>query len=58
LSNDGTFHGINGELREFYDAAHGWWVIDGDVNGDGQADFTIHVTTQGNAPLVATDFIL
>jgi choice-of-anchor C domain-containing protein len=58
FSNDGTFHGINGEVREFFDAAHGWWVVDGDVNGDGQADFTIHVTTQGNVPLVSTDFIL
>jgi Ca2+-binding RTX toxin-like protein len=58
LSNDGTFHNVHGEIREFFDVAHGWWVVDADVNGDGQSDFSIHVTTAGNAPLVFNDFIL
>ena len=58
LTNDGNFHNVAGELRETFDIANNWWVIEGDVNGDGAADFAIHVTTAGNIPLASSDFIL
>src|SRR4051812_6288063 len=54
FSNDGTFHGVAGELRA-YDSGLGYWNVEADVNGDGNADLLIHVTT--NAPLTSTDFI-
>jgi serralysin len=44
-----AFHHHDGELR----CAGG--VIQGDVNGDGKADFEIHVNL---ATLIGTDFIL
>jgi serralysin len=45
-----------GELRVY--SQSGIWYVEGDTNGDGAADFAIAVTTQGNAPLVQTDFLL
>jgi Ca2+-binding RTX toxin-like protein len=58
LSNDGTFHNTAGELRTTFDIGNNWWIIEGDVNGDGVADFGIDVSTIGNAPLVTSEFIL
>jgi Ca2+-binding RTX toxin-like protein len=44
-----------GELRAY--EASGTWFVEGDIDGDGNADFTIEVTTQGNQPLTAADFL-
>ena len=58
-----TFIGANafdhqaGELRAEFDQANDVWTVQGDVDGDGQADFTIHVTTAGNQPILQGDFI-
>ena len=57
FSNDGSFHNTAGELRTTFDAQNNRWVVEGDVNGDGIADFTVHVTTLGNTPLGSGDFI-
>jgi Ca2+-binding RTX toxin-like protein len=54
----GGFSNHAGELRAEYDAAHGVWTVQGDVNGDGVADITILVQTTNNHPIVTTDFIL
>jgi Ca2+-binding RTX toxin-like protein len=35
-----------------------FWMVEGDTNGDGAADFAITVVTQGNVPMLHTDFIL
>ena len=35
-----------------------YFLIEGDTNGDGVADFAIAVTTQGNVAMLHTDFIL
>jgi serralysin len=55
-----AFDGHAGELRAV-DSGLGYYNVEGDVNGDGIADFTIHVTmgTTGPSlhPLVGTDFI-
>jgi Ca2+-binding RTX toxin-like protein len=45
-----------GELRAYQDS--GKWFVQGDIDGDGLADFTIAVTTLGNVPLTSGDFIL
>ena len=34
------------------------FIVEGDVNGDSIADFTLSLTTTPAAPPVATDFIL
>jgi hypothetical protein len=55
-----TFVGANafshaaGELRAFQSGAQ--WFVEGDVNGDGAADFVLAVTSAG--PLAAGDFVL
>jgi Ca2+-binding RTX toxin-like protein len=50
----GAFDGNKGELR--YEAETGGVVVQGDTNGDGTADFTLHL--QNVTTLQATDFIL
>ncbi|HEU0099170.1 MAG TPA: M10 family metallopeptidase C-terminal domain-containing protein [Allosphingosinicella sp.] len=51
-----AFSGSAGELRAHDD---GWrWLIEGDVDGDGSADFTIALILEGPAPLGAGDFVL
>jgi hypothetical protein len=57
LSGDGSFHNLAGELRTIWDSANGWWVVEADTDGNGGADFTIHLATIGNAALTASDFI-
>jgi hypothetical protein len=55
-----AFDGHAGELRAV-DSGLGYYNVQGDTNGDGIADFTIHVTlvTSGPTlhPIVGTDFI-
>jgi Ca2+-binding RTX toxin-like protein len=46
-----------GELRAF-DTGLGFWRVEGDVNGDGAADFALDVTLATANPLVNSDFIL
>jgi Ca2+-binding RTX toxin-like protein len=58
FSNDGSFHNTAGELRTTWDAPNNRWVVEGDTDGNGIADFTVHVTTLDNAPLGSGDFIL
>jgi serralysin len=53
-----AFTGTAGELRSVFDFRSGQNRVEGDVNGDGEADFAILVTVPNPAPLVATDFIL
>jgi len=45
-----------GELRAYQSGAN--WIVEGDVNGDGLADFAIVLTLQGATPLGAGDFVL
>jgi hypothetical protein len=45
-----------GQLRTWYDAATNRTVVQGDTNGDGQADFEIVIG--GDVPLNLTDFVL
>ena len=56
----GAFSGSGtGELRV---AAHGTgvneWLVEGDADGDGTADFAVLVTAFGPQPLTAADFVL
>lgn len=58
FSNDGTFHGVAGELRA-YESAPGTWFVEGDRDGGGTADFAIEVSlTNPLTPLVVGDFNL
>ena len=49
------FGGHAGELRQFSQGAN--TIIEGDVNGDGNADFQIALTTPG-LTLTEGDFVL
>jgi Ca2+-binding RTX toxin-like protein len=51
----GAFGHHAGELRA--ELANGVWTIEGDTDGDGQADFTLLVTTTGGHAITNTDFI-
>jgi hypothetical protein len=62
--NDGfTFIGSNafnhvaGELRAF-DAGGGAWTVEGDVDGDGNADLVIHVDVFNGHIMGQSDFVL
>ncbi len=46
-----------GELRYAVDSATGAWKVEGDVNGDGIADFLINVTVTGQAALDDSGFL-
>ena len=50
----GAFSGKAGELR--YQEVQGAVFVEGDTNGDGNADFVLHI--EDGQPLLATDFIL
>ena len=52
----GAFSGAAGQLRSALNAS-GKWVVEGDVNGDGLADFAIQFENPAAAP-AAIDFIL
>jgi Ca2+-binding RTX toxin-like protein len=47
-----------GQLRATYDSAKGFWLVEGDTNGDKVADFQLQVVTVNNAPIIAGDFLL
>ncbi len=53
----GAFTNVAGQLR-YTDVGGGVYIVEGDVNGDGIADFTLSVTTAPAAAPVPTDFIL
>jgi Ca2+-binding RTX toxin-like protein len=53
----GAFTGA-GQVRATFDANTNLWSVQGDIDGDGNADFLIHVTSVGNQPIVTTDFVL
>ena len=53
-----AFHGVAGELRAFNTGGNNW-TVQGDVNGDGSADFELLVTTGDGHILTGTgDFVL
>jgi Ca2+-binding RTX toxin-like protein len=54
LIGTSAFTGVSGQLR--YDVSGGVSTVQGDVNGDGLADFYLHVN--GVSSLTATDFFL
>jgi Ca2+-binding RTX toxin-like protein len=59
FSGNGTAgSGVAGELRSYRDGESGIWYVEGDVNGDGIADFQIAVITATPDPLVSSDFIV
>jgi len=51
-----AFTGTAGELRAFL--AGEKWTVQGDVNGDGVADFEVTVVVSDAHPIVGSDFIL
>ncbi|HEY0043242.1 MAG TPA: M10 family metallopeptidase C-terminal domain-containing protein [Allosphingosinicella sp.] len=53
----GAFSGA-GQLRATFNAGSNLWLVEGDVNGDGNADFALEVVRIGASPIVATDFFL
>jgi Ca2+-binding RTX toxin-like protein len=52
----GTFNHVAGELRVSGSGTS--WTVEGDVDGDGIADFAIAVTTLGVYSFTGTDFVL
>ncbi len=52
-----AFSGVAGEVRFWFDPT-GLWKVQGDLNGDGTADFLINVLSTGGEPLLVSDFIL
>ncbi|UVO55786.1 Calx-beta domain-containing protein [Sphingomonas sp. SUN039] len=53
----GAFSNVAGQLR-YTDAGGGIFIVEGDVDGDGIADFTLSLASVGLTPPVATDFVL
>jgi Ca2+-binding RTX toxin-like protein len=53
-----AFTGTAGQLRSVFDANTGQNRVEGDVDGDGVADFAILVNIPNPQPLVAGDFFL
>ncbi len=51
-----AFTNVAGQLRAFQSG--GQWIVEGDTDGDGNADLVISVSTQGLRPLVQVDFQL
>jgi Ca2+-binding RTX toxin-like protein len=48
-----------GQLRAYQGSgSSGAWIVEGDVNGDGVADFRIGVVVGASGPIVSSDFIL
>jgi len=48
--------GNTGQVRAFQ-VSPGLWYVQADINGDRNADLTIHVAVQGGQPLTSADFI-
>ncbi|MGZ8312503.1 MAG: M10 family metallopeptidase C-terminal domain-containing protein, partial [Allosphingosinicella sp.] len=54
-----AFSSTAGQLRAFEDVGQpGRWFVEGDVDGDGLADFALQVTVADFDPVTASDFIL
>jgi Ca2+-binding RTX toxin-like protein len=54
-----AFAGVAGQLRAAYDAGTKLWSVEGDINGDGQADFLIMVSRPvSDMPILAGEFHL
>jgi Ca2+-binding RTX toxin-like protein len=53
----GAFGHHAGELRAAFDAANNVWTVQGDTDGDGNADFTLLVTAVNGHQMVSTDFV-
>jgi Ca2+-binding RTX toxin-like protein len=51
-----AFNHVAGELR--VSGAGNSWTVEGDVDGDGIADFAVAVTTLGGYSFTAADFVL
>ncbi len=51
----GAFTGVAGQLRAYQEGSG--WVVAGDVNGDGVADFLINLTTAQGQALGTDDFL-
>jgi Ca2+-binding RTX toxin-like protein len=47
-----------GQVRASYDPTTDLWSVEGDIDGDGKADFLIHVTRSDAEPIVMSDFVL
>jgi hypothetical protein len=58
IGSAGFTAGAPGQLRTFFNAAAGVQVVQGDVNGDGRADFQIFLESPTNLGLTASDFLL
>ena len=54
----GAFTRASGQLRYQYDFEKGHFVIEADVDGDGGADFQIHLINGVGMELIAADFVL
>jgi predicted extracellular nuclease len=54
----GAFSGTAGELHVITDVVNGGYFVEGDVDGDGNADIVIHVDLVSTPPLTAVDFYL
>ena len=52
-----AFGNVAGQLR-YTDAGLGRFIVEGDIDGDGIADFTLDVIATPPIPLLATDFVL
>jgi Ca2+-binding RTX toxin-like protein len=50
-----AFSGTPGELRVIHPTA---WFVQGDIDGDGLADFSIQVLLDGPSSITGTDFVL
>jgi Ca2+-binding RTX toxin-like protein len=50
------FHHVAGELRAVFDGA--WWSVEGDIDGDGVADFVLAISTANGHMLGVADFTL
>jgi Ca2+-binding RTX toxin-like protein len=54
-----AFGNVAGQLRTEYDSATGRWLVQGDTDGDGQADFQIFVAApNANTLFSSSDFML
>jgi Ca2+-binding RTX toxin-like protein len=51
-----AFSGSAGQLRAYQEGSN--WILQGDTDGDGSADFVVLVTPDGPTPLSASDFVL